>query len=156
MQINFKLNTASVCSILIHLNHCDNQFVPALSTRVSLEDYAKKMANNAILFEAWVDEKLIGMVAMYQNAQKHAYITNVSVYNEYGGKGIAKQMFVQLMEYTKTNYITEIKLEVSAINIAAINMYLHFGFERIEEKNNQIIMLKKIKYEDGKKLQPRI
>lgn len=144
MQIVYKKNTASVNTIFIHLNHCNNQFVPALSTRVSLEVYAKKMVYNAILFEAWTDEKLIGMVAMYLNEQKHGYITNVSVYNEHVGKGIAKQIFVNLMEFAKANSISEIKLEVSAINIVAINLYKNFGFESIQEKNNQIIMLKKI------------
>jgi len=143
MQVVYKINTASEDAILTHLNHCNNQFVPALSTRFSLEVYAKKMADYAILFEAWADEQLIGMVAMYLNEQKHGYITNVSVYNEYGSKGIAKQIFVNLMEYSKANEISEIKLEVSAINIAAINLYKYFGFESIEEENNQIIMLKK-------------
>jgi ribosomal protein S18 acetylase RimI-like enzyme len=145
MQIVYKLNTASEDIILTHLDHCNNQFVPALSTRVSLELYAKKIADYAILFEAWVDEKLIGLVAMYLNRQKHGYITNVSVYNEYGGKGIAKQIFVNLNEYIKVNKISEIKLEVSAINIAAINLYENFGFEIIEEKDDQIFMLKKEK-----------
>ena len=143
MQIVYKLNTASKDIILTHLNHCNYQFVPALSTRVALEAYAKKMADYSILFEAWFDEKLIGMVAMYLNENKQGYITNVSVYNEYSGNGIAKQIFVNLMEYTKANNISEIKLEVSAINIAAINLYKNFGFESIEEKNNQILMLKK-------------
>jgi ribosomal protein S18 acetylase RimI-like enzyme len=143
MQIVYKINTASEDSILTHLNHCNYQFVPALGTRVSLEVYAKKMADYAILFEAWTDEQLIGMVAMYLNEQKHGFITNVSVYNEYGGKGIAKQIFVNLMEYSKAKKISEIKLEVSAINIAAINLYKYFGFESIEEKNNQIILLNK-------------
>lgn len=144
MQIVYKINTASEDTILTHLNHCNNQFVPALSTLVSLEVYAKKMADYAVLFEAWADEKLIGMVAMYLNEQKYGYITNVSVYDEYGGKGIAKQIFVNLMEYAKANNISEIKLEVSEINIPAINLYKNFGFESIEEKNNQIIMLKKV------------
>jgi ribosomal protein S18 acetylase RimI-like enzyme len=143
MQIVYNINTASKGTILKHLNHCNNQFVPALSTRVSLEVYANKMADYAILFEAWADEQLIGMVAMYLNEQKHGYITNVTVYNEYSGKGIAKRIFVNLMEYSKAIKISEIKLEVSAMNIAAINLYKYFGFESIEEKNNQIIMLKK-------------
>ena len=143
MQIVYKINTASEDAILTHLNHCNNQFVPALGTRVLLEVYAKKMADYAILFEAWADEQLIGIVAMYLNEQKHGFITNVSVYNEYGGKGIAKQIVVNLMEYSKANKISEIKLEVSAINIAAINLYKYFGFESIEEKNNQIILLNK-------------
>lgn len=101
------------------------------------------MANYATIFEAWADQKLIGMVAMYLNEQKHGYITNVSVYTEYGGKGIAKQIFMNLMEYAKTNNVTEIELEVSAINLAAINLYKGFGFKSVEEKINQVIMLKK-------------
>lgn len=143
MQIVFKINTASEDEILTHLNHCNNQFVPALSTRVSLEIYAKKIAEYATIFEAWVDQKLIGLVAMYLNEKKHGYITNVSVYHEYGGKGIAKQIFINLVEYTNLNNITEIKLEVSAKNTAAIILYKGFGFESIEEKFNQVIMLKK-------------
>lgn len=143
MQIVYSINTASEETVLTHLIYCNNQFVPSLSTRVSLEAYAKKLAYYALLFEAWSDEKLIGMVAMYLNEQKHGYITNVSVYNEYGGKGIAKQNFINLIEYSKTNNISEIKLEVSVKNIVAIRLYKNFGFESIEEKNNQIIMLKK-------------
>jgi len=143
MQIVYKINTASADTIFTHLNHCNNQFVPALNTRVSLEAYAKKIADYAILFEAWADEKLIGLVAIYLNEQKHGYITNVSVYNEYSSKGIAKKIFVNLMEYAMANNISEIKLEVSVINIAAIKLYKNFGFESIEEKNNQFIMLKK-------------
>ena len=145
MKIVYKINTASEDTILRHLYHCNNQFVPALSTRVLLEAYAKKIADYAILFEAWADKQLIGMVAMYLNDQKHGFITNVSVYSEYGGKGIAKQIFANFIEYTKVNNIYEIKLEVSAINIAAINLYKKFGFESIEKKNNQILMSKKEK-----------
>lgn len=143
MEIVYKVNTAPEDAILTHLNHCNNQFDPALSARVSLETYAKKMADYATIFEAWADQKLIGMVAMYLNEQKHGYITNVSVYTEYGGKGIAKQIFMNLMEYAKTNNVTEIELEVSAINLAAINLYKGFGFKSVEEKINQVIMLKK-------------
>ena len=143
MKIVYKINTASEDSVLTHLNHCNNQFVPSLSTRVSLKAYAKKLTNYALLFEGWSNEKLIGMVAMYLNEQKQGYITNVSVYSEYSGKGIAKEIFANLIEFAKANKISEIKLEVSIFNNPAISLYKNFGFEILEEKNNQIIMLKK-------------
>lgn len=144
MKIEYKINNATESIILKHLNDCNNQFVPALSTRISLEDYAKKIANNAVVFEAWADEELIGMVAMYLTEHNQGFITNVSVYNKYVGKGIAKQIFVNLILYSKANNITEMKLEVSALNLAAINLYKKFGFESLLEKNNQITMLKKV------------
>jgi ribosomal protein S18 acetylase RimI-like enzyme len=59
------------------------------------------------------------------------------------GKGLAKQIFINLNLYSKVNNISEIKLEVNALNLKAINLYKNFGFEIIQEKNNQIIMLKK-------------
>lgn len=144
MNTEFKINTASECDIFTHLYHCNNQFVPALSTRVSLEEYAKKIADNATLFEVWVNEKLIGLVAMYLNEHNIGYITNVSVYKEYSGKGIAKKIFIILIDYSKLNGIIQIKLEVNSTNVAAINLYKSFGFQYITTKNDQIIMLKNL------------
>ncbi len=144
MEIEYKINSANLDDVLSHLNHCNNQFIPPLSSRVSLDNYAKKITENAILFEGWAEEKLVGMVAMYLNDDNHGYITNVSVYKEFGGKGIAKQIFVNLIGYSKLNNISELKLEVNSINFVAINLYKYFGFEILEEKNNQIIMLNKV------------
>jgi ribosomal protein S18 acetylase RimI-like enzyme len=143
MGIEYKINNATEAIILKHLKQCDDQFLPKLSTRVSLEAYANKIADKAILFEAWANLELIGIVAMYINEKNNGYITNVSVYHEYVGKGIAKQIFTNLIMYSKINRISEIKLEVSINNLAAIRLYKNFGFETMEEKNNQIKMIKK-------------
>jgi ribosomal protein S18 acetylase RimI-like enzyme len=144
LNVQYKLNTAAVDTVLKHLNHCNSQFVPALSSRISLDDYAKKMVDNAVLFEAWEKDILIGLVAMYQNANKNGYITNVSVNSEYRGKGIAKEIFFWLIKYAKENNISIIKLEVNPLNIAAINLYKNFGFVIIDETNNLLTMLKKV------------
>lgn len=144
MIIEVKLNTAPDNIVLSHLSHCNSQFLPPLDTRVSLVEYAKKIVRNAIVFEAWVNDILIGMIAMYINETKIGYITNVSVYAEYSGKGIAKKLFYSLIDYARENYISCVKLEVNILNIPAINLYKNLGFEVIEVKNDQIIMLKKI------------
>jgi ribosomal protein S18 acetylase RimI-like enzyme len=144
VKINYKINTSREEDVLKHLLHCDSQFLPQLSQRVSLELYSKKISENGVIFEAWANEILVGMVAIYLNDINQGYITNVSVYAEYGGRGIAKQILNNLIEYAKKNHITYIKLEVNEFNIPAVNLYKNFGFEIIEMNNKQIIMLKKI------------
>ena len=146
MEVVFSINTATEDMLLSHLIHCDMQFLPSLSKKVILKDYAAKITQNAIVFEAWLDNILIGMVAMYLNDNNCAYITNVSVYSEFGGKGIAKQLFVNLISFANKKKIKNIKLEVNPTNVPAINLYLQFGFQKVEESSNQLIMLKKIIY----------
>jgi ribosomal protein S18 acetylase RimI-like enzyme len=143
VKIEYKINTASEFMLIGHLTHCNDGFKPPLNTKVSIEAYGKKILENGIVFEAWGGNVLIGMVAMYVNENNEGYITNVSVYSEYRGKGIAGQIFYNLLAYSEENNISSIKLEVNASNVLAISLYKKFGFKSIDEKNNQIIMLKK-------------
>lgn len=145
MRIEYKINTATEFLLIEHLTHCNDQFIPPLNTKVSIEAYGKKISENAVVFEAWDGNVLVGMVAMYVNENIEGYITNVSVYSEYGGKGIASQIFNNLLAYSEENNISSIKLEVNVSNAFAISLYKKFGFKSIDEKNNQIIMLKKTK-----------
>jgi ribosomal protein S18 acetylase RimI-like enzyme len=144
VRIEYKTNTASEFLLIEHLTHCNEQFMPPLNTKVSIEAYGKKISKNAIVFEAWEGNILVGMVAMYVNENIEGYLTNVSVFSEYGGKGIASQIFNNLMAYSEENNISSIKLDVNASNVFAISLYKKFGFICIDEKNNQIIMLKKM------------
>ena len=79
--VDYLSNKASEAEIAEHLSRCDADFVPPLSGRVEINDYAKKIASKATRFEAWSGGTLVGLVAAYCNDQeKHiAYITSVSV-----------------------------------------------------------------------------
>ena len=59
--IQFSLNNASEAEIVGHLWHCDANFVPPLSDRVEINDYANKITNKAMRFEAWSGDKLVGL-----------------------------------------------------------------------------------------------
>ena len=65
--INFKTKTALEQDLLIHFQKCDHQFSPALSQRVNLNDYAKKLYEYAEIFEAWSNKNLIGVISVYLN-----------------------------------------------------------------------------------------
>jgi hypothetical protein len=63
--VEYLSNNASEAQIAGHLSRCDADFVPSLSGRVDINDYAKKIVNKAMRFEAWSGGELVGLVAAY-------------------------------------------------------------------------------------------
>jgi ribosomal protein S18 acetylase RimI-like enzyme len=128
--IVYRLNHASEAEIVGHLTACDAAFVPPLSARIQIADYAKKLAAKATRFEAWSGDTLVGLVAAYCNdlEGRIAYITSVSICRDWTGKGIAAALMQQCIEHTAKSGMKRIALEVAANNSAAIRLYTKFGF----------------------------
>lgn len=128
--VEFEVNRASEAQIAEHLKHCDACFVPRLGDRVEIVEYAGKIANKAMRFEAWFGGKLIGLVAAYCNDREMriSYITSVSVLREWTGKGIAARLMERCVEYARTTGIRQIGLEVGSDNAPAIRLYEKMGF----------------------------
>jgi len=128
--VEYSVNKASGAEIVEHLLTCDADFVPPLSGRVEIKDYARKITSNATRFEAWSGGRLIGLVAAYCNDQEKriAYITSVSVLKEWMGKGIAARLMNQCVEHIKASGMRQIRLEVASDNPLAIKLYEKSGF----------------------------
>lgn len=128
--VEFLLNKASAAQIADHLNCCDAEFVPPLSCRVAISDYARKIVSNATRFEAWSNGILVGLVAAYCNnpESRIAYITNVSVLKEWAGRGIAASLMSHCIKHAKAMYLRQINLEVAIANVLAIKLYEKSGF----------------------------
>jgi GNAT superfamily N-acetyltransferase len=128
--IQYQSDKASAAQIAGHVRLCDSDFVPPLSGRVEIVDYANKIAAKATRFEAWVENILIGLVAVYCNdpSKNMAYITSVSVLKEWAGKGIATCLLGKCVEHAKVLGIREITLEVAQNNEPAIRLYRKSGF----------------------------
>jgi len=129
-QIEFGLNKASKAQLAEHLRVCDADFVPPLSDRVKIERYAAKLEQKATRFEAWFDNKLIGLVAAYFNDQEKqcAFITSVSVLRKWTGKGLALQLMKQCIRHAKATDMEQLNLEVAIDNHPAISLYEKNGF----------------------------
>jgi ribosomal protein S18 acetylase RimI-like enzyme len=129
-EIAYLMNKTSATQIAEHLSRCDADFVPSLSSRVKIGDYARKIANRATRFEAWSGSTLVGLVAAYCNDRTNrvAYITSVSVLREWTGKGIAAHLMNQCVEHAKASGMRRIRLEVAADNTPAIKLYEESGF----------------------------
>jgi len=128
IEIEYKTNSATKKQVYKHLKECDSNFVPTLGSRIDLKTFSEKIINNATVFEAWYDNKLIGMVSAYFNDSITGFINNVSVSQLYMGKGLASHLLRQCINYGENNNFFEINLEVSKKNITALNLYRKFGF----------------------------
>jgi len=130
MEIVYKLKTATVNDILAHLNECNDNFYPPLIERVNLEEYSRKIFEKSMTFEAWKEDSLVGLVAIYFNesADRSAYITNVSVLKSFMGSGIASELLGQCIGYAVSENFMEMKLEVNKESSPAINLYRKHDF----------------------------
>ncbi len=128
--VEFGSNKATEAQIAEHLSHCDADFVPRLSSRVEMVEYARKIAEKAMRFEAWSGDKLVGLVAAYCNDRERriAYITSVSVLRGWMGKGIAASLMKQCIEYAKTSGMRQVSLDVASANAPAVGLYEKSGF----------------------------
>lgn len=129
-EVEYLSNKATVAEVVEHLICCDTDFVPPLSGRVELNEYANKISIKATRFEAWSDGSLIGLVAAYCNDHENriAYITSVSVLKAWTGKGIAAKLMKQCVEHAKVSGMRQISLEVASGNAPAIKLYEKSGF----------------------------
>jgi ribosomal protein S18 acetylase RimI-like enzyme len=130
----YRMNAASAAEIAVHLESCDARFVPALSTRVDIAAYSQKIVDRAVRFEAWADDVLIGLVAVYVNdpSRAIAFITSVSVSDGWTGFGIGTRLIRECVGYLKQQGFQKISLEVAQEQRSAIRLYEKHGFSRGE------------------------
>lgn len=136
------MNTASAAQIAAHLQSCDARFVPVLSTRVDIGAYSQKIVDRAVRFEAWVDDALIGLVAVYANdpTRRTAFITSVSVSDVWSGFGIGTRLMQDCVGYAQQQGFREISLEVAHEQRSAVRLYEKHGFTRGEMRGAVLSM----------------
>lgn len=128
--LEYLSNKASPEEIASHLWHCEADFVPPLSTRVKIENYANKIVTQATRFEAWSGGNLVGLAAAYCNDHETriAYLTNVSVSREWMGKGVADRLLSECCKHAVASGMRQVSLEVGEGNTPAIKLYEKCGF----------------------------
>ena len=130
MIVLYRTDTASINDVALHLRRCDGEFVPSLSSRINIDDYAVKIHKLSKMFEAWGEGELLGLVATYCNSNERltAFVTNVSVIPGWHGNGIANNLINQCMLVVSNLGFKSIELEVGVENEAAIALYSKHGF----------------------------
>ena len=135
-----------------HLITCSNTFVPSLDSYVNVNEYSKKIFEQAILFTKFDGDKLVGLVAAYDNpTEQFGWITNVSVDPEYSKKGIATELLNRCHKYFETKRYFSIFLEVFVNNDKAIKLYIKQGFTNYKIKENKMILKQQLTKRDYNK-----
>jgi len=140
-NITYKINTSSQSEIKSHLDICSNEFVPPLDSYVDIENYSTKIFDKAIRFEAYCENKLIGLIATYINEnEKYGFITNVSLESEFHGKEISKNLLDKCIKYILELKFKKLILEVYSNNSKAIKFYLKNNF-KIKNNTKDIFIM---------------
>lgn len=144
-EIQYSMNKADAAGIAEHLALCDTEFIPVLSARVRIEDYARKIAARACRFEAWTEDTLIGLVAAYFGSEEPrvVHVTSVSVLRDWTGRGIAATLMRSCFASTAESGIGRITLEVAETNAPAAGLYEKLGFQPVG-RNGQFIVMESI------------
>jgi ribosomal protein S18 acetylase RimI-like enzyme len=144
--------TPTLKHIQQHLITCSSTFVPSLDSYVNIDNYSKKIFEHAVLFTEFDSDKLIGLVAAYDNPiEKFAWITNVSVDPNYLKKGIASELLNRCYKYFEAKKYFNIFLEVFLDNEKAIKLYAKQGFISSKIKNNKMILKQQLTRRDYNK-----
>ncbi|NLL27631.1 MAG: GNAT family N-acetyltransferase [Bacteroidales bacterium] len=133
-DLSFSFNQSDVNQIKTHLHDVNTSFDPKLESYVDIELYADKLYKLANRFEVFSDKTLVALLAIYINKDgRYAFITNLSVSEQYARRGIATTLLRQAIDYAKHNELNKILLEVKVENKRAINFYLKHNFSIIKE-----------------------
>lgn len=145
-DIEYTIGKADKATVAFHLRTCDISFVPPLSKRANIDDYAIKIVCKAICFECWRNNDLIGLIAAYCNdeSRKTAFITNVSVLPKWQNRGIAQRLMENCIIYMRDLGISQVELEVNPSNNAAISFYEKNGFTAIRQASSSILYLHRL------------
>jgi ribosomal protein S18 acetylase RimI-like enzyme len=142
MHVVYKINSASIEDVSLHLRRCDGEFVPCLSSRVDIDEYAVKIFERSKMYEAWSEGELLGLVAVYCNSTERlsAFVSNVSVIPGWHRKGIANNLINQSMLEVNNLGFKSIQLEVRVENEIAISFYSKKGFTFLRRNGPYLIM----------------
>jgi GNAT superfamily N-acetyltransferase len=146
----YLVNQASVEQIANHLALCDSQFVPPISERVDVAVYARKIADNGVRFEAWIDASLVALVAAYFNDSTTltAFVTSVSVVEGWTKKGIGAKLLSQCIAHAEKVGMRQVRLKVGQRNARARRLYAKSGFTADQIHGEFIEMTVNLKVEN--------
>lgn len=145
-EMEYQIKTAAHDEIYLHLVNCNHSFIPPLSGKTDLQEYAKKLFEKSVTFEAWSGSQLAGLIAAYFSDQenKAAFISNVSVMEQFTRRGIGSELMERCFDFGRKEGFKTIELMVASANNAAIHLYEKQGFVITERSENEVRMKREL------------
>lgn len=121
----------------------DTEFDPCLSERVNMQDYAKKLAQNAVWFLVYEQDVIIAHCAVYMNQPKDAFLSSIAVKQEARGKGIGGFLWECVEQEAGQRGICRILLRVMKTNLSGIQFYKNHACDILEDGGGWFMMERK-------------
>ena len=143
--------TGNLDEIFDFIKKSDVHFIPPLSDRVDLLDHTKKLLNNATLFVARDEGRIIGLHATYFNAKPEmSFATYVYVEEEYQGEQlVGVDLIMNSYNYCKAGNSAGYWGTFRKSNKAIFKFYTRLGFKTEEDgvyPHSNELRLRCIKY----------
>jgi len=117
----------------------DTSFPRSLSDRIGdFEDYARKLAENAVVYIISLEDNIIGFAACYCNEilTKQAYLAQIAVHDAYRGLHIGGELLELCIESARQKGMKKLILEVDDDNIAAHRLYEKYKFYQSQKASD--------------------
>lgn len=98
---------------------------------ITVDNEIEYMKSTALFLLAEIDGKIAGSATLDRSDLKklnHNVTFGITILKEYCGLGIGSILMEKVIEWTKSNGVEKIELEVFENNISAIMLYKKFGF----------------------------
>lgn len=127
----------------------EKDFPIPLSNKINLEEYIIKIKNKGNSIICLSDSgKIVGLLFYYDNnkTEKKAFVSLVSVDQNFRNKGIASSMLSEMFKNLKKSNVEICDIPTHFTNKQAISLYKKFGFIQTggQEKNGNILLRKYI------------
>ena len=143
-DLEFKIDKTTKEDLHEYFKIIDNTFNPPISSRIALDVYAERLANLSRRVELWEDDRLVGILAVYINAddKRSAFAAMYSILPEFRGDDDIQVGFRFWMEkLARQADFDQILCEVYKENIGLINYYESGGFKKIKDKDENFIYM---------------
>ena len=129
-------DTVDYKEFLCFLQETDDLIIPRLSSRVNLEEYAKKVTKNATMFIVKKGIEWIAVQAVYFNPYpEFSFSTHLCVKKEYQNTSVGLDLYVLQRKYLKEHRTKGVRFAIRKSNDALLKFHLKTGATIIGEHN---------------------
>ena len=128
-------NSKDYHEFLTFLEDTDDLIDPHISTRVNLEDYAKKVTRFATMFVAKKGEEWIGVEAVYFNEYpEFSFSTYLCIKEKYqSNSNVGMDLMLMQRRFLKEHHTKGLRFDIRKSNAALLNYHLKTGGRIISE-----------------------
>lgn len=118
----------------------DNDFIPPISSKVVIKDYAEKLIRHGNVILCSLGDKIIGIAAFYCNSDDFAFLSYLSVDKQYRNQGVANELVRRMIKHCETTPVSGIKTSTWKNN-KAIEFYLSNSFKILKTSDKNRVEL---------------